>query len=124
MSHLLPRDEAVAALRAAADLIESLPDRSWYVEAETYNVTAEQLASAARLPGTWEKDVAGPNDSIFTLRQGVVELRANREQVCRAVPTGNTVTVRKVVQPAVTEEVEVPEVEWVCEPLLGKSVAS
>lgn len=120
MSHFLPTSEAVAALRAAADLIEKMPDDHWFVEAQTYNLTAEELASAARLGGKWEKDTGAGGDT-FVLRQGILELHASREQVCVAVPTGRTTTVKKVVTPAVTEDVEVPEVEWICEPLLSKA---
>lgn len=121
MSHFPSRTEAVAALRAAADLIETMPfDTSWFADVETYNLTAEQLASAARLPGRWEKDITGTDNDIFMLSQGIVELHADRDQVCVAVPTGNKVTTKKIVTPAVYEDVEVDEVEWVCEPLLSK----
>lgn len=122
MSHYLPRDEAVAALRAAADLIEKLPfEKSWFVQANTYGLAAEQLVEAARLGGKWEKDAS---DDLFELSQGIVELHADREKVCRAVPTGRKTTVEKVVVPAVTEEVEVDEIEWVCQPLLSKASAA
>lgn len=120
MSHFLPKSEAVEALRAAADLIEKMPERYWYVEAEAFNLTADQLADAARLPGCWEKGVAGVDDSMFMLSQGIVELHADRGTVCVARETGNTVKVRKVVKPAEYAEVEVPEVVWDCEPLLAR----
>lgn len=116
--------EAVAALRAAADLIESLPfDNLWFLQVDTYNLTGEELGHVVRLPGTWEKDLSG-GGAMFVVRQGIVELHADRDEVCTAVPTGNTVKVKKVVTPAVTEEVEVPEVRWECEPLLAETVAS
>lgn len=107
MSRRLSRDEAVAALRAAADLIEKLDEDHWW--------------SAARLPGRWEKGTAGTNDSMFMLSQGIVELKGNRNEVCVARPTGNKVKQQKVVTPAVYEEVEVDEVEWHCEPLLARA---
>lgn len=119
MNNLLSQAEAVAALRAAADLIEKLPDIGyWYVEAKTFNLTGEQLAGAARVGGRWEKDAT---DAMFELRQGIVELHASRQEVCTAVPTGRTTTVKKMVTPAVYEEVEVDEVEWECAPLLAKA---
>ena len=121
MSHFLPAHEAVAALRAAADLIEMFDSdsRFWYVETETYNVSAEELAAAVRLPGKWEKN---GNDNFFTVRQGIVELHGDRQKVCEAVPTGRTVKVRKQVAPPTYAEVEVPEVEWRCAPLLAVEV--
>jgi hypothetical protein len=118
-------DEAVAALRAAADLIERLPDtidHLWLVSAETFNLSGEDLAAAVHVGGTWEKDVAGVDGELFELRQGIVELHANREEVCTAVPTGRTTTVKRVVAPAVVENVEVPEVRWECAPLLTKGL--
>lgn len=122
MSDLITRAEAIEALRAAADLLESLPDdfhNWWYADVQAYNLTADEMATAARLPGTWTKGVAGENDSMFELSQGIVELHANRDQVCTAVPTGRTTTVKKLVTPPVYEEVEVPEMEWDCPPLLA-----
>ena len=120
----MKRDEAVAALRAAADLIESLPiDKWWYVSVEAFNLTAEEMALVARSPGTWEKSLAGTDNDIFQLTQGVVEVHAPREQVCVARPTGKKVTTKKVVTPAVYEDVEVDEVVWDCQPLLSKAKA-
>jgi hypothetical protein len=118
----LSKSDAVAALRAAADLIERLPfDRWCYVAAEMFNLTAAEMAAAAQSGGKWEKDTGGINESLFVLRQGIVELYADRDEVCKAVPTGRTTIVKRVVTPAVLEDVAVPEVEWVCEPLLAKA---
>lgn len=116
---ILTRAEAVAALRAAADLIESLPIEkdSWFVSAEAYNLAADDLATAARTPGTWTKNAT---DTMFEISQGIVALHGNRSEVCEARETGNTVKVRKVVKPAEYEEVEIPEVVWDCKPLLSK----
>ena len=122
MSHYLDRSEAVTALRAAADLIESLPfDKSFFVEVEAYGLTVDQLTDAVRLGGKWEKDTAGENGSMFELRQGIVELKADREQVCEARPTGRKVTAKKIVVQPVYEDIEVDEIEWVCAPLLAKA---
>lgn len=123
MSEMLSRDKAILALRAAADLIESLPDiPRWFVECEAYNMTAEQLAAAAAVPGGWDKD---PTDVFFRLVRDLhglpFTLHGDREEVCRAVPTGRKVTKPKLVAAAVYEDVEVDEVEWVCEPLLSKA---
>lgn len=121
MSHFMHKTEAIAALRAAADLIEKLDIDTWFVEAQAYHLTAEALATAARLPGTWTKDVSAAE--MFQLSQGIVQLHANRDQVCVAKPTGRTRTVKKVVVPPVYEDVEVPELDWDCTPLLSREAS-
>ena len=125
-TYALTRDQVVSTLRAIADRMEADDcfdtGPSWTVDVSAYALTGEQIAAVAASSGTWSKGLTGTSGTIFRLSQEVgdatVEVHGSRDQVCVARETGQTITQRRQVSPAVYEEVEVPEVVWDCQPVL------
>lgn len=121
-------DEALESLKEFADFLAANHDRLTDVKFDLdfmiYNASEKELAALLRCPrpfdNRWEKD---GTDSNFYLRTQFGEVgfaaMANRDQVCQAVPTGRKIVRRRLVSTSpVYEDVEIDEVEWVCEPVL------
>jgi hypothetical protein len=138
------REEYTAGLRALADLLDGTPELplpstdtiEWAGVGGGDDVEHQRsLATIARLiPGRLEKNDPREGDyeaNYYRLTGNVggmpVEVWAQRAKVCRRVVTGTREVVETVPAPGapmveVTKTVE--DVEWVCEPLLAKAVAS
>ena len=123
--------ETVSGLRALADFlevnaakIEQADGGRIYVSCQDYpSDDKAALTAYASIPGGWDKEAVDTHNLFYLRRMfGPVkfEVVASRDQVCERVPTGAKTTVKKVVSPAVYEEIEEDEFEWRCSPVLAR----
>lgn len=107
---------------------ERLEGVDFDIEFGVMNVEEHELAALLKCPrpfdSRWTKDYSGQFFHLSTNFGAVAfEAIAAREQVCKAVPTGRTTTEKRVKVAAEYEDVEVPEVEWVCAPVLSEAAS-
>lgn len=131
-----PRAEYTLGLRMLADLLDTNPDIPlpyhgngtallWIIVSEK-DQKATLAAIARALPGKVTKDVRdGSFDLKGQLAGLLVQVIAQRDEVCTRVVTGTETVTKTIPDPdvevplvEVTETVE--QVEWICGPLLGR----
>lgn len=128
------RADYITGLRAIADALEAdddlpLPYPGRCSESLIFCRTREQVQAWARvMTGEKRKEIEDSDGYGFALHGRVhgilVDVRVDREQVCRRVVKGTRTEVKTEQITQVIGERRVPvtveDVEWVCEPLLAE----